>query len=159
MNIHKVFLLVITVILIGCKCKKDVTKSNSVENSNNQVLYEPADVINGTHGGYDTAKFLVIKEEETMHEVYNYLNRIRKPGFKKPIVDFDEEMVIALFMGKKNAGGYNIAIDSINEYESHLEIIVSESTPQENATMVITKPFYVCKIKRTDKEILFKKKE
>ncbi|NQY06512.1 MAG: protease complex subunit PrcB family protein, partial [Flavobacteriaceae bacterium] len=105
------------------------------------------------------AQIRVVKEQEGLNEIYNYLNKSRKPALNMPQVDFEKETIIALFMGQKNTGGFPIRIDTIDEKDDKLVVNVLEKTPEGKfATMVITQPFCIAKINKTDKEITFVKK-
>ena len=115
---------------------------------------------NESHGGYETSKYLVIKNQEALQEVYGKVNMIRRPGLPIPKIDWKNEMVIALFMGQKNSGGYSIIVDKITSLNNDtVEFLLKETKPEGMATTVICQPFYFCKVQRTDKEVIFKKVE
>jgi len=135
---------------------KNTVKNNTTTNQKPQVEV----LAEGSHGGYETSKYLVIKDDKALQEVYAKINMIRRPGIPVPKIDWKNEMVIALFMGQKNYGGYKISVENIKSInQSKDEITVKETAPQGIATAVITQPFYFCKVKRTDKDIVFKKVE
>lgn len=81
-----------------------------------------------------------------------------------PNIDFDKEMVIAVFMGKTfthggGTGVYTIKIDRIEETEKDLEVHVKEKIPAASdfgsATSACTSPFSVIKLKKSTKEVKF----
>ena len=75
-------------------------------------------------------------------------------------VDFEKETIIGLFMGEKTTGGYAISVASIEETKNELIVQVAESAPKGKfVSMVITQPFSIFKIKKTDKAIRFEKIE
>lgn len=136
----------------------DTTKTKTVKNNNQQTQIEV--LTEGSHGGYIDSKYLVIKDPKTLQQVYSKINMIRRPGIPVPKIDWSKEMVIALFMGQKNYGGYTISVDDVKQTtDGKTEIMIKENAPKGMATTVITQPFYFCKVKRTDNEILFKKVE
>lgn len=60
-----------------------------------------------------------------------------------------------LNMGEKNAGGYSITIDKVEETPDTIVIYIKENEPQGMATSVITNPYTIIKI-NSKKPIVFK---
>ncbi len=159
----KTITLFLSLLILSCNAQKETTKSNNQqtvkkENSNNQSTQIEL-LTKGSHGGYETEKYLVIKNQKELQTIYTKINMMRRPGIPVPKIDFENEMVIALFMGQKNYGGHSISIKNIKENNNKTEIIVEETKPKGMATTVICQPFYFYKINRIDKEVIFKKVE
>ena len=76
-----------------------------------------------------------------------------------PEIDFNKYMIIAVFQGTKNTGGYGIKITEIIEAENALEVYFNETVPAADSivTQVMTSPCHIVKVEKTDKEVLFKK--
>ncbi len=75
-------------------------------------------------------------------------------------VDFEEQMVIAAFMGRRNTGGYSVTIESVLEYEEHIKVHYSFSTPEPDqmVTMAITSPFHIVAVPHVEgKDVKFLK--
>lgn len=74
-----------------------------------------------------------------------------------PVIDFNRDMIIAVFQGENSTGGYDIEIGSITEKENTIDVSVTESSPGKNCmvTQAFTSPFHIVKIQRSDKEVLF----
>lgn len=169
----KIVTLFLSLIVLSCNSQKDVAKEeadtiitqkntkNTVKN--NTITNQKPQIevlVEGSHGGYETSKYLIIRNDKALQEVYAKINMIRSPEILVPKIDWKNEMVIALFMGQKNSGGYKISVKNIKSIDQNKdEITVKETAPQGMATTVITQPFYFCKVKRTDKDIVFKKVE
>ncbi len=143
----------LVILLLSCGGVKDTAISQSVQN------YPLTTVIESAHGGPDLPKIIVAKEPSAVKEFYNYVNRTRKPGLAIPKVDYHNSMIVIFCMGRKNTGGYSVGIESIYENDDSLIITVKEKAPedQEIVPQVITHPFTVIKMKKTDKKIVFKK--
>ena len=64
-------------------------------------------------------------------------------------------------MGPRNTGGYSVNVDKIAEEENRIVVFVTESSPGKDCivTQAITYPYQIVKIKKTDKEIVFKTKQ
>ncbi|PCI35328.1 MAG: hypothetical protein COB60_03320 [Flavobacteriaceae bacterium] len=144
-------LILFAFLISNCSSTKSSTKDTAVKVNFEQIIQE-------TQGGFPIAKFLIIKEENTVLKIYNQINKIRKPGFEIPTIDFDKQMLIALFMGEKNTGGFSISVEHITESSEKMTVFVKESTPEGMATMAITSPFCFVLLDKSDKEIVFEKK-
>jgi hypothetical protein len=77
------------------------------------------------------------------------------PAKPLPAVDFDKEMVVAVFSGEKRSGGYGIEVARIIEEVSakrQLRVIVHETNPPPRAITIqaLTQPYHMVRIKRLD---------
>jgi len=122
-----------------------------------QVPFET--LVEGQMGGYVKEEIRVISDRKSLLEIYGYVNRIRKPGFSIPKIDFSKETVIAVFMGEKTTGGFSVAIENVKEENKKLIVKIKETKPgpKDMVTMVITQPFCFVKINSIDKEFIFEK--
>lgn len=73
-------------------------------------------------------------------------------------VDFDKYMVIGVFLGEKNTGGYAIEVEKIVEEGEKIIVHLKETTPGKDdmVIQVLTQPYQIIKIEKTTKEIMFK---
>jgi len=122
-----------------------------------QVSFET--LVEGQMGGHVKEEIRVISDRKSLLEIYGYVNRIRKPGFSIPKIDFSKETVIAVFMGEKTTGGFSVAIENVKEENKKLIVKIKETKPgpKDMVTMVITQPFCFAKINSIDKEFIFEK--
>jgi hypothetical protein len=104
-------------------------------------------------------KSLVIKSAE---EWENLLQTYRRPHDSVQSgapIDFDREMVIAVFMDEKPSGGYGIAITGITaRYEKQqLRITIRERNPPPNvfSTQALTQPYHIIKLAKIELPIVF----
>jgi len=100
---------------------------------------------------------LVIREEKEWKELWS------KVGFTRiaPLVDFSQYMVVAVFMGEKPTGGYQIEIINIEEKMDHLLVYYKEVTPPKGAivTQAFTQPYHLKVIPKSPREVKFQKIE
>ncbi|MDO8508968.1 MAG: protease complex subunit PrcB family protein [Nanoarchaeota archaeon] len=70
--------------------------------------------------------------------------------------NFQEETIIALFLGEKPTGGYSIKVEKMINHLFYIEAIVKESTPGENCllTQALTQPYTLVSIPKTNKQII-----
>ncbi len=118
-------------------------------------------VMDGTFSAVDDKREVLINNNEQyqslMNEVYKNLDQMPRI----PVIDFTKYSIIAVFIGPRSNGGFMVAIDSINEGSNSISDNVTETTPGKNCvtTEVITKPFTIVKIPKTDKKPVFKTKQ
>ncbi len=74
-------------------------------------------------------------------------------------VDFDQSMVIAVFMGQRATGGYAIEIKRIVDRNDQVVVYYETTEPSEDDMLaqVITSPYHIVKIDLSGKEIIFEK--
>lgn len=122
----------------------------------------PAEVIlNGTYSAINEKREMIIytndEYQKLMVEVYKNLDQMPRI----PVVDFTKNSLVAVFSAQKPSGGYFINIDSITIGSKGLTVNVIESSPGStcNVTDVITQPFEIVKIPKTDEKAVFKYKQ
>jgi hypothetical protein len=107
-------------------------------------------LIKSDQTAYEEEAFLTITSQEEWDNLnINFTDETE--------VNFENEMVLAVFMGMKNSGGYSINIVEIVEKDELIEVMVEENVPGEDdmVTMAITYPGHIVKIEKTDKPIVF----
>ena len=115
-------------------------------------------LVQDTYGGYASSKFMVIENNNSLIEVFNLLNKSRSPDLEIPVINFEKESVIALFLGEKNSGGYAITIEQVLDKSNKVYVVYKVVSPGvgDMVTSVMTQPFSIIKIPKTNKEIVFK---
>jgi len=95
------------------------------------------------YGGLEKDEQRVITTEKGLQEVYGIINRFRRPGIPIPKVDFQNHIVVALFMGEKTTGGFSTEVDSITMENENMVVHIKENGPKptDNVTMAICQPF------------------
>lgn len=76
---------------------------------------------------------------------------------KLPVVNFETEMVLAIFAGQQPSGGYSIKIEKIKLIDETLKIYFSyrEPGPSENVTLAITQPYHIVRAEKRKGKIEF----
>ena len=74
-----------------------------------------------------------------------------------PSVNFNESMIIAVYMGEQLSGGFNVEILEIKETEDLIVVVTKFTNPdsEQGVILALTQPFHMIKINKTDKEIIF----
>ncbi len=96
---------------------------------------------------------LVIRDEQGFKDIWQEIDDVR--GL--PEIDFENNMVIAVFMGERPTGGYGIEIKSIDEYPDRItvNIVETEPGPDELTTQALTYPYHIVTTEKTDSEVRF----
>ena len=146
--------LVAICIFLFSSCGSGI-KKNTKPLLQNTIAFET--LAQDFYGGMTDSKFMVIKNEKTLDTIYNLINEGKIPVLKTPIINFEQEMVIALFLGEKNSGGYSIAVEQIMNVDDKVNVVYRITSPKagEMVTSVMTQPYCIIKIPKTSKEIVF----
>ena len=74
-----------------------------------------------------------------------------------PRVDFDAQMVVAVFAGERPTPGFGIAVTGTQRESGALVILVEETSPGSSdvAAQVLTSPYHIAAIPRDDGEVRF----
>ena len=74
-----------------------------------------------------------------------------------PPVDFSRDMVVALFMGERGTGGYEIEITRVERVESGLVVQYRRTSPDPGAMLsqALSQPFHLVKLPRNDGPVIF----
>ena len=84
------------------------TGKKSIINTNTEITFDK--VTSQSHGGTLEEKFVLVKSNAELKKIFTQLNITRKPGIPLPLIDFDKESIIVLFLGQQNSGGHTIFI-------------------------------------------------
>jgi hypothetical protein len=107
--------------------------------------------------------FYSLLEEETkvaINDGDSFRDLLNSAGIDiQEAVDFDQSMVIAVFMGQRSTGGYDIEIKRIVDRNDQVIVYYETTEPSEDDMLaqVITSPYHIVKIDLSGKEIVFEK--
>jgi hypothetical protein len=99
---------------------------------------------------------LIISDSNTWNELMTKINSVNNnsEGFTETNIDFANFMVIAVFDKVYGNGGHSIDIIKITENENKV-IVTIDNVLKGDATSVMTQPYQIVKIRKTDKLIIF----
>ena len=149
----KYSLIIVLVCLFGCKAQKK-TESVSMEKMDDATL-----LVQDYHSGFQEYEASIIRDSKTLGKVYGEINKTRKPGLRMPKIDFTQEQVILLCLGKQY-GDKTPVLSKLEETTENLLLAVALNTENEDNqanTLPISYPFYIYKMPITSKNIDFKK--
>lgn len=105
--------------------------------------------------GVDGATFSIASSANMLLRLWNqgYGSRLNLPSV--PVVNFQQESVIAIYMGQKPTGGYGIEINDVVMEDGEVYIDVNAYEPSADAftTQAFTSPWIMVRISRADLEL------
>ena len=145
------FLILFTVLSI-CSCSKNGDNQVFPQSKEFDVIYNGVLSGNGSEG--ITQSNMVINNtidwENLMSQMNNSFNTVTD-NFSETDIDFDNYLIIAVFLDVKPSG-WEVKITNITENESSLVVSTNEA---QFISSEITQPFSIVKIRRTEKAIEF----
>ncbi|NOQ72067.1 MAG: protease complex subunit PrcB family protein [Crocinitomix sp.] len=99
----------------------------------------------------------VIEKEQDWQDLLAKINAVNNESdnFSETEIDFDEFIVVACFDKARGSGGYSIKIADINSTKKEINLTVIKNSPADIAPAVITQPYYIAKLPKTNKKITF----
>jgi hypothetical protein len=108
----------------------------------------------GSASGVRERRFLVIRNEAEWKTLWQTHVNPSIPAKELPHVDFDKEMVVAVFLGEKATGGYKVEITAMEEDQGkgQLRVVTRESKPPVGSITIqaLTQPYHIVRVKKSD---------
>jgi hypothetical protein len=116
-------------------------------------------VAKGPRSGVRERKLAVVKSETEWADLWNLHAALATPRKEPPAVNFQSEMIVAVFAGEKRTGGYAIEITRVEQdpTKNLVEVFVRETKPPPGAitTQALTQPFHIVKLNKTELPVNF----
>jgi hypothetical protein len=116
-------------------------------------------VAKGSRSGVRERKLAVVKSGTEWADLWNLHAALATPRKEPPAVDFQSEMIVAVFAGEKRTGGYAVEITAIQQdpAKNLIEVFVREIKPPPGAitTQALTHPFHIVKLNKTELPVNF----
>ena len=115
----------------------------------------------GFFSGITEKKNSIIRRQDQWAELWNKHTSTRTPHPQAPVIDFTENIILAVFMGQKPSGGFAVEITRVEKCENELVVFFSEveAPPNAEVTAVLTQPYHIIKIEKIGLKTRFKKSE
>ncbi len=156
--IMRILTITLLIFLISCKTGEKFPLPEEEFNLKNiefTILKE------GTNSGYKQLGNVLIYKLSRLDMVWDslFLNYSRKPPI--PVIDFEIKQLVWIGMGEQRSGGYSIKVKSVIERKKELIINIIESKPGKTCmtTSVITQPYQLIEIPKTNKKIIYNRVE
>lgn len=124
-----------------------------------EELRAPENEWKGYNSGYTLKGQEVFKDKNSWQAFWQEHTSINIPPQALPEVDFNINMVIAVFMGQQGTGGYSVEIIEVAKLADRIVIRYKESIPQKGAmvTQALTQPYHIKVIEKSDLPVVFEK--
>jgi len=113
----------------------------------------------GFRSGIKEQKIIATKKEKEWEDLWRLHKGTSLPGQEIPRIDFEQEMVIAVFSGEKRTGGYGIEIKRVEENleKGQLDAFSLETHPSPKSIVIqaLTQPYHIVKLKKVDIPVMF----
>jgi len=113
----------------------------------------------GFMSGVRQRQLLVIKSEAQWKEIWQVHVGLVSPAREVPSIDFDKEMVVAVFLGERSSGGYGVEIKAVEQdrEKRQLRVVLRETKPAGGAMVIqaLTQPYHIVKVKKSELPVTF----
>jgi len=151
---HYLFpLLFAFIALSSCATSSNSNIEDDEEGNNLNVKFEI--LLDGSFSNISLPNQLVIKNSKDWVRLLKIHGNAN--GIKKNKIDFDDNIVIAIFAGQQPSGGYSLNVTNIKRIDDNLFITVNFHQPAQNEKigLALTQPFILLSTKRVDGKIIF----
>ena len=147
MNTYTFILGILLTVSVGFSCLGKRTNSPEKGQSLSQTL-PIQEIASGNYCGITDFQNLCINEEAEWKKYWDLIHKQTIPVPKLPEINFEENMVIASFMGSKNSGGYSARIDEVKWENGSYTIQLTHVSPGSSCfnTMAITQPYLIVQV-------------
>ena len=116
-----------------------------------------SEIAKGQQCGIATQRFEVIRDSSSFTNLWRSQSAGFFPAPEQPVVDFNQNIVIATFFGEQRTGGYSIEITGVAELADSIVVNVKGTLPGAGSmlTMVVSKPYHVVTIPKSSKPVAF----
>ncbi|SFZ93280.1 hypothetical protein SAMN05428642_10343 [Flaviramulus basaltis] len=99
---------------------------------------------------------MVITDQSIWDELITKMNTTNNESsnFSEVDIDFSEYLIIAIFDEIKTNGGHSLELNIFSNTENII-VKITDLAPQGNATTVMTQPYHIVKIPKTNLPIVF----
>ncbi|SHI60195.1 S-layer homology domain-containing protein [Lutispora thermophila] len=121
-----------------------------------EVIGEVEDKNQSKYDNREDVKFSSVNYNKLPDAIKNKID-VKRVSKGYEAYEYDDEIYLVAYMGKKNTGGYSIEIENVERYKVNsnyiIEATVVETAPDKNtiSTQALTYPYDVVKLNKFDK--------
>ncbi|REE16905.1 hypothetical protein DFQ09_105117 [Winogradskyella pacifica] len=147
-------LLLSLVFVLNCKSNK-IEKNNAKMKHSERTLIAKGNLYGAGEEGV-AKQNTIIENQSDWEQLMAQMNKVNNvsESFTETKIDFSEYTIIAIFNDVKSTGANSIELDISTTSENTL-VVVKYISPTGNATSVMTQPYYITKIPKTDLPVVF----
>ncbi len=119
-------------------------------------------LLQGSRSGIRTARREVVKSQAEWEKLWklHLAGKIQNPAPEPPKVNWEKELVLAVFLGARPTGGYAVQIEGARAEKGKLVVTLSERKPgpSDLVTQAFTAPFHMVAVPRSAVEVEWRPK-
>ncbi len=119
--------------------------------------FTPDSIAFAEYSGVAQAQNFVIRDATAWNDLWQRIYANLNPMPPTPNVDFTREMVVAVALGTRNSGGYNVLLTQAAEDSAGIHVLASATSPGARCvtTGSLTQPLDVGRIAHSDQPVRF----
>jgi len=112
----------------------------------------------GAHSGVQKPERVVIRTQVEFDSLWKRSQASKQTSEAAPKIDWSKELVLAVFLGSRNTGGYGVRIVDTREVDGKLEIKVEERRPIAGGVVSqgFTSPFHIAAVPASTLSVTWK---
>lgn len=143
-------------LLIACQSKKTSAEDQKTAEQSSFVSYTL--LAQGIQSGIHTSGDLIIDSKAKLDSIwklhYSYLSMTPEP----PDINFQEEIVLAVFMGDKPTTGFYVRLDSVYATKDEQIVAITANEKPDSGKVIlpmVNQPFFFVATEKTGKDLRF----
>lgn len=144
-----IFLVFLLVALFGSGCASDLA-----EDSSQVVSFTTVEQTN--HSAITGPRFVVVKDARSWNELWTEHTRNIQPAPTAPAIDFNEAMVLGVFVGDRPNTCYKVAIEAVEQVANErLLVKYREAKTGSVCGQAITQPSHLVSLQTMELPVEF----
>lgn len=146
-----ILIILLSIFVLSCHSDDENSEMTNIE----FTLIAKGDLyVNGAEGIVE--QNLIISQQTAWSNLITQMDSIYNvsDNFVETDINFSEYTIIAVFDEVKGNAGHDLDLNIMSDSENII-VNVTDLAPEGNATTVITQPFYIAKIHKSDLSIIF----
>tara|TARA_R110002051_G_scaffold160201_1_gene231671 strand:- start:46309 stop:46761 length:453 start_codon:yes stop_codon:yes gene_type:complete len=146
-------LVIVLLVTFACKTNMKTSKSETILST----LIAKGNLYGSGAEGIKAQNIVVSNQNDwdTLITKMNSVNTVTS-GFSEVEIDFSVFDVVAVFGEVKGSGGFSLDLNMTKNSEN-IVVAIKQNAPDRLSNSVMTQPFYIVKVRKSDLPIIFTK--
>ncbi len=138
-----VLILAMSILSSGCNSSRPLS-----EVPDHAIAVPTTMLAQGGYCAHDSAANLWIDDVAAFQQLWQEMHRHQLPAPEAPSVDFNQQVVIAAFLGTRGSGGHSISVTSVSQLDGKAFVSLKKQAPGANCftTSAITQPYVLVSV-------------
>lgn len=146
-------LVIVLLVTFACKTNMKTSKSETIQST----LIAKGNLYGSGAEGIN-AQNIVVSNQNDWDALITKMNSVNTvtSSFSEVEIDFANFDVVAVFGEVKGSGGYSLDLN-LTKNSENIVVAIKQNAPDGLSTSVMTQPFYIVKVRKSDVPIIFTK--